>query len=226
MKTPSSRNRGFSLLELIVVILIISIIAAFAVPAASTILRGSHITQASQIVVDQITLARQQALTRNHPVEVRFIRYADPEVPSDKGPDGKDGAFRAIQVFDILDNGAAVPIDKPQLFPQSVVMNSDKQLSSLLGDVSGTGWPKEVNKAKVKQDKTAPKLPRKIEDDYEYIAFRFMPDGSTNLKPKDMWFITIHNMNDKAAGGTPPNNFFTLQIDPVSGATKAFRPGV
>lgn len=226
MRTSPHKNHGFSLLELIAVILIIGIVAAFAVPAASTILKGSQMTQASQIVVDQISLARQQALARNHAAEVRFIRYVDPEVPGDKGPDGKDGAFRAIQVFEVLENGVAVPLDKPQLLPQSVVMNSGKQLSSLLGDTSATGWPKEVTKSKVKQDKKAPKLPRKIEDDYEYVCFRFMPDGSTNLKPSEKWFLTIHNLNEKPTGNTPPNNFFTLQIDPVSGASKGFRPGV
>jgi len=226
MRTPPRKNHGFSLLELIAVIVIIGIVAAFAVPAASTILKGSQMTQASQIVVDQISLARQQALARNRAAEVRFIRYTDPEVPGDKGPDGKDGAFRAIQVFEVLENGVAVPLDKPQLLPQSVVMNAGKELSSLLGDTSTTGWPKEVNKSKVKSDKTAPKLPRKIEDEYEYVAFRFMPDGSTNLKPTDKWFVTIHNMNDKPTGTNPPNNFFTLQIDPVSGASKGYRPGV
>jgi uncharacterized protein (TIGR02596 family) len=217
MRTSPRKNHGFSLLELIAVIVIIGIVAAFAVPAASTILKGSQMTQASQIVVDQITLARQQALARNHAAEVRFIRYTDPEVPGDKGPDGKDGAFRAIQIFEVLENGVAVPLDKPQLLPQSVVMNSDS-LSTLLSDSS-----MKTVKADSKRD---PALPRKIEHNYEYVAFRFMPDGSTNLKPTEKWFVTIHNMNDKPTGTNPPNNFFTLQIDPVSGASKAFRPGV
>lgn len=221
MKTSPSRIRAFSLLELIVVILIIGIVAAFVTPAASTIVRGSQLTQGTQILTDQIILARQLALTRNAPVEVRFIRYADPEVPGEVSTSGdadpSKGSFRAIQCFEILESGGSVPMDKPQLFPQSVIMNPDI-LSSLLSDDS-----RKVIKANKNKD---PKLPRNIEQNYEYVAFRFLPDGSTNLSPAPgkLWYVTLHNINDRPKGTTPPNNFFTLQIDPVSGATKNFRP--
>src|SRR4051812_32457331 len=66
MRTFSLKNRAFSLLELIAVILIIGIIAAFVIPAMPTILRGTQMTQAEQILTDQVKLARQFAVTRNH----------------------------------------------------------------------------------------------------------------------------------------------------------------
>ncbi len=228
MRTSPSRNRAFSLLELIVVILIIGIVAAFVTPAASTILRGSQLTQATQVVTDQIVLARQLALTKNCVVEVRFIRFADPEIPGESSssgvPDPSKGAFRAIQCFEVLDSGALVPMDKPQLLPQSVVMNPNS-LSTLLDDAS-------VKPAKKPDTQKDPKLPRNIDHKYEYIAFRYLQDGSTNLSSTSgtIWYLTLHNMNDTARA-TEANvkngevNFFTLQIDPVSGTTKSYRPG-
>ena len=74
-------------------------------------------------------------------------------------------------------------------------------------------------------------LPRGIvKPNYRYASFRFLQDGSTNLSPSSTWFVTIHNLTDTPTGTTmkkannDPINFFTLQIDPVSGAIKGFRP--
>ena len=219
MRTSRAANHAFSLLELIAVILIIGIVAAFVTPAASTILRGSQLTQATQVLTDQIVLARQLALTKNCSVEVRFIRFTDPEIPNDLGPDGQPGAYRAIQCFEILDNGAKVPMDKPQLLPQSVVMNSGA-LSSLLNSNPNPPVGPDTQKD--------PELPRGVKHNYTFVTFRFSPDGSTNLSAIGgaVWFVTLHNLNDTPTGSSPPSNFFTLQIDPVSGTTKSYRPGV
>ena len=81
-----------------------------------------------------------------------------------------------------------------------------------------------------------PPLPRNIGMNYDYVYFRFMPDGSTNLPLKSSdgngsWCVTLQNINDPVTADAPMNgskpfNFFTLQIDPVSGAMKPFRPGL
>ena len=83
-KAHSLKSRAFSLVELLVVIAVIAIVAGYAVPAVTTMLKGSQLTQGSQMVVDQIALARQTALSRNRSVEVRFYKYADPETPGEE----------------------------------------------------------------------------------------------------------------------------------------------
>ena len=221
---------AFSLIELIVVISIIAIIATFTVPAATTILRGTALTQASQTLTDQISLARQLALSKNRTVEVRFYAYGDPEAPgedfatrpSTTAPvstvDSKS-QFRAIQLFEVLESGVAVPIDssKLQRLPVSVVIEPNITFSSLI-----TTPLKEPAK-------TDPSLPRGVGQNYVYASFRFQQDGSTNLSPSSTWFVTIRNLTDTPIGGKMENakgpiNFFTIQIDPVSGAVKGFRP--
>lgn len=214
-QTRTSR-RGFSLIEMVAVVAIIGIIAVFAVPAASTIIRGSQLTQASQVLTDQINLARQYALTKNRSIEVRFIRFGDPEAPGEDPQKPDTGKFRAIQLFEVLGSGAAVPISKLQRLPVTIMINST-ELSTLVDETGTTTTLTEPNE----QD---PELPGQVKRNYEYVSFRFLPDGSTNLLPTQKWYATIHAITDKVQGKTPPPNFFTLQIDPVSGSTKNYRP--
>jgi len=253
MKNLSSRIRGFSLLELLVVMLIIGIVATFLVPAASTILRGSQLNQASQIVFDQFNLARQYALSSNHPVEVRLICYADPEVPGEVTPGSPsnpaNGKFRAIQILDTLDainpttnDFVRVAVDKPQLLPQGIVMDAPQNFPG--GTVSSSTLINEAKIANSASNPTVtpttvlqptaldPTLPRGVGLNYYYVAFRFMPDGSTNLPAASVtdtngaWYVTLHNLTDPMGSIKPPANFFTLQVDPVSGTLKQYRPGL
>ena len=223
----SSKRHGFSLIELLVVILIIAIIAVFVTPAASTILKGSQLSQAEQILTDQIKLARQQALTKNHNVEVRFIRYGDPEMPGEQANMPSTGFYRAIQVFDVLDNGAVVPLDKPVLLPQAIIV-SPGTLSTLVSHADMQ--PSKQAKKQKSSDGTGgdPGLPRGIDWNYDFVSFRFLPDGSTSLNSTNgvVWCVTLHNFNDRPSGNVPPPNFVTLQLDPVAGSVRLYRPTV
>jgi uncharacterized protein (TIGR02596 family) len=219
MKSPLKRNTraGFSLIEMIVVVGIIALIASFAVPAASTVIRGSQLTQASQVLSDQISLARQQAITKNRSVEVRFYRFGDNEQPGEDPTNPKSGKFRAIQLFEVLETGTAIPMGKISRLPSSVVIN-DGKLTTL---IDGEGKSSQAPKLPTPTD---PELPRGVKKNYEFVSFRFLPDGSTNLVPTENWYATLHDLTSRIEGDTPPANFFTIQVDPVSGTTKKYRP--
>jgi uncharacterized protein (TIGR02596 family) len=239
MKTPVSRcdsRQAFSLIELIVVMSIIGILATLAAPAAMTMIRGSAVTQASQMLTDQMSYARQLALSKNESVEVRFLQYGDPEIPGEKASDPTTGKFRAIQIMEVTPAGIAIPAGKLVTLPGSIMFNTDGQYSSIL--TGGTGATINPTQA----SGTDPNLPRNILQQYKYVSFRFYSDGSTSLgqpnstslgilqtdSAPSTWFLTIHSINDlnkiTSASSFKNVNFFTLQIDPISGTTNGYRP--
>jgi uncharacterized protein (TIGR02596 family) len=195
-------------MEMLVVILIISIIATFAVPVVTGINRSSQLSRGTQILSDQLNLARQTAIARNRQVEVRLYKYADPEQPNSLA------AFRGMQTLEVLSPRAVSPLDRLQTLPTAVIIDSSATLSSLL----------DPNKKQLVSGSDP--LPR-MGTNYQYVALRFRPDGSTDLLPtQGPWFLTVHEEISGDGLTKPPANFTTLEIDPINGGIKFFRPGL
>lgn len=220
MKRRHYPTQAFSLVELLVVITVIGIIAAFAVPALNNLMKSSKMAESANVLIDQISFSRQNAVSKNKMIEVRFYRFADPEQPGELATDKTTWQFRAIQTFEVADSGIPVPMGEYKRLPDGIIMNPDSELSSLLTLTDGVFTDPDKN--------LDPELPRGVKHDYEYSFLRFYPDGSTNKSPSGRWFVTVHSLADKASTSpaAPPPNFFTLQVDPVNGSTKTFRPGL
>jgi type IV fimbrial biogenesis protein FimT len=65
-------SRGFSLIELMTVVVVVGIILTVAVPAFGTFRDGMMLTQARSQVTQDLRMARQVAVTRHCPVIVTF----------------------------------------------------------------------------------------------------------------------------------------------------------
>jgi len=80
-QSPPLRNkesltgRAFSLVELLVVIAIIIILATLSAPALTSVLRGSNLNRAGEMIADQINFARQTAFLKNRDVHVRMFMF-------------------------------------------------------------------------------------------------------------------------------------------------------
>lgn len=199
---PSHAGGAFSLVELLVVIGLIVILLALAVPAYERIARGMRLGQTGQLISDQLAHARQLAITRNLRTEVRFF-----EAPGLF--DGETG-FGKIRVYLIHPDGEAEPFGRLHRIPEVVALNPTQPLSTLLGESS----PNSGNET----------LAGNINASYR--GFRFNPDGSTNLPPsQEHWTLTLHYSSDRMEDDeTLPPNFFTLRIDPFNGNQTIFRP--
>jgi uncharacterized protein (TIGR02596 family) len=191
---------AFSLVELLVVIAILAVLAAVAFPAVSSILAGSTINRAGITATDSILRARQEAVTRSREVQVLFYNFSTPA--SAQG-------WRGFQVFRVEQSATGrtiVPSSRITLLPEGAVISSNAALSPLLfadANLQGTTNLPAYGSA-------------------SYAGFRFRPNGSVsseiNLTNN---FLTLQG---GSSSGNPPPNYYTLQINPVTGKITAYRP--
>jgi uncharacterized protein (TIGR02596 family) len=217
---PNLRPRGgrsiraFTLVEMLVTLAIMALLVAIAAPAFMGTMRSYQLTSGGELVINQLNLARQAALSSSHLVQVRFYRLPDYE----QAPTSAPAVYRAMQCFTEGDPGstgtpALTAVTRPIFFPAPVIIStvSSPNVSSLLS-------PSPT--AAASSDLVLPVYG----SNYAYSAFHFRPDGSTDLAVGSS-VVTLVLENDKAAAASGlPNNYQTLQIDPAIGTVRRFQP--
>ncbi|XHR29494.1 MAG: Verru_Chthon cassette protein D [Chthoniobacteraceae bacterium] len=213
------RNNGFTLLELIVVIGVMALISVLVMPSTGRFMGASRLSQSSQLLVNELSLARQQAITRNSEIEVRIYQFGDPDVPGETPSSPASGRYRALQTFEITASGSAIALGKIQRLATSVMIDAGV-LSSIISSSGGTPSVPVATTG----DALGLAIP-KVGTQYNAVCFRFLPDGSARLKPQTgKWFLTLHGSEAGDGLSTPPPNFFTVQINALNGHIQTFRP--
>lgn len=204
-------QRGFSLIELIATIVILTTIALLTIPAFDQLVKSARLTNAGRIVVDELSLAQQAALTKNSPVEVRLLM-----LPDEGTPLASPTAFRALQAFANGENGL-VPLGKPTFLPAGVFIDPDTTRSSLLDGESELRPLADASPRTPSADQPLPKYGL----NYKYIAIVFRGNGETNLNQAPCFFTLVSRSQGNTQGST---NFVTIQIDALNGRVRSFRP--
>lgn len=191
---------GFTLLELLVVLGVISVLVVLSVPMLSSMGQGQALTKASQQMKGQFELARQLAQTKNQRVELRFYL-------------GSGNELMATQVVSLDEDGNS---EKPETMvsplPEQVASLSANPFSTLL---TGAPTAKTVDRG---DSWTSPS------PDFAYVLFQ--PGGRVGLGAPtsgQTWTITLVEKQN-AEATTLPDNFATLVFRPMTGLVQVVRP--
>ncbi|XHR30630.1 MAG: Verru_Chthon cassette protein D [Chthoniobacteraceae bacterium] len=189
---------AFSLVEVLVVMMLMGIMLALVVPSVSSMLGSNNLTQAGQLIVDQVGLARQIASTRNCTVEIRLIAL----------PNLSPNGFSAMQLWAApaaSGTNDMVPVDRLVTLPQGTTISPDAtKLSKLLSVTTAT---------------------KTMSTGVRYTAFQIRASG--NVTPaatsmSDMYLTVIPTRFADAT--TLPANYVIVQINSNAGTTLVYRP--
>ncbi|PTX99505.1 hypothetical protein DB346_16850 [Verrucomicrobia bacterium LW23] len=188
---------GFTLVELLTVMAVASIIITLSSMGIGNMMRSLKVSAGSSVVIDTFVLARQAAVSSNKAVEVRFYKMT--------GAEGD--RFKAIRMVAIDDQGNEKPLNMLQRLPAELEMAESSTYSTLL-DAS-----------------TAPRSGTETVSEgssLAYVGFRFKPNGLTDLKPDEQWYLTVQPT--QTSGTALASNYFTVQVNPATGAATLYRP--
>ena len=217
LRIPQAALRGFTLIEMMVVVAMIALIVAAMAPMVFSTLISTRLTSAGESLAGQISLAHQLAVSGNQTIEVRFYQYEDPEYP------GSKAAYRAVALMRASDYGTTSSAEQTQLtdtfyLPSGIVIGDSLEMSPLLA--SGSITPRVDRERIIKRSSTA-----------RYKTFQVRPDGSTNLEllmggsyQPNKTYLTLGEERAVQDSSQVPKNFFAIQIDPTTGRTTTFRP--
>lgn len=219
-----ARRRGFTLVEILVVLALIAMLLFFTVPGMKDVLKGSKLTGTADQIIADMNLARQTAVKESVPVEVRFYKFRDPAARGEE----RFGAYQCFRLVQDLNSPSdyttemkAKPVfEKMKTIPQGVVVVEAEQWSPLLTDES------------IKQDRDRVRglVPGERDTEANYFSFTISPEGETNLDHSGakQWYITMVTESEFQKAPNPaamrPNNFITLQIDPYTANVRRYQP--
>ena len=196
------KHQGFTMLEMLVVISIAALLLVLIVPSLTGSARESrHIREAANIIENEVRIARTISLTRGIVTEIRFYRLS------------KEEDFKYIQIFYQNKDFSFFPEDRVKKLGNHIIISEARIEGESLSSLT---------EIPIQKSQIIKSLSRKIPPDY--FSFRFLPNGTTNLRKRRDWTLTLEKKR-KSSQNSLPKNFITLALDPLDGEMRRYSLG-
>lgn len=210
-----ARHRGFSLVEMLVVLSVIALVTAATAPTFFSMMKANRLSAAGEDIVNRISLAQQMAVSRNQEVDLRFYAYEDPETP------GSSALYRSMLVVAPTADPNAPPavagqapaakiLSEISFIKNGIVVADTATLSPIFSEQSRVSNP---DNEQIIKSGTA-----------NYKTLKFFPDGSCDVgSVQNQAYFTVVEERD-IKGQDIPKNFFAIQIDRYTSRVITHRP--
>jgi type II secretory pathway pseudopilin PulG len=230
---------------MVIVIAVVSMVLALAVPNIMGVLRAMRVTQGGDMVMSLFSEAMETANAMGRSVEVRLYR-------SSSASGSGDEPFDSILVLEYYQpgendprgpsGGNPLPLASPLAvvrrplarLPDGTVMSSSAEMSTLTtsaaldpatagggGAGGGAGGGIQVM---MRQGTTLSRYSNLPEEGYK--SFTMLPGGtSLSASPGLKWFVSVIESSEATRPAAAVRNFYTIQVDPVTGRLSVYRPG-
>lgn len=117
---PVSRSRGYTVIELLFVIVLIVVAGAFAVPSFLTAMDRQRAWAAARYLAARMAIARTYAVTRSANVALRFVSDSR-DVSFQMFLDDNHNGVRTVDIASNVDPAIGGPVRLSELFPGVVI---------------------------------------------------------------------------------------------------------
>ena len=223
-KSNSGNSAAFTLIELITVVTIMGILLTMGTYMATDSTNAMKLTKVAQTLTQELSQARQHAMTKNREVEFRIYKSD----PHDEGTEGyRSYAFGVVEVIsDPTDPDYQDPLADDFAPPFALVRGESildegyefLEISPYSTLISGIAEAKlDIRRGTETREEEGETL--------EYVAFVFQPEGSAWLDESKHWTLTAIRVRDSKDGDSElRKNFATIQLQPQSGRARLYRP--